>query len=162
MGRVIRCTYFLLAKGCVTRLTRLGSSPSQKSVLVGAGIGSGLIAVWEAGLLWPESAAGMEELEFDCWDRPGTASAADRSSATKMRFIRQPPPASTGMPELGFCGTHDCALTRTKLQGLQARHLLISAGTGRGGEYRFKRRRVRWRPVPNSPVPLSKLGATAG
>src|SRR5450432_1782969 len=44
MGRVIRCTYFLLANGCVTRLTRFGSSPSQKSVAVCGGSGSSTLS----------------------------------------------------------------------------------------------------------------------
>src|SRR5271165_2527740 len=57
MGRVSRCTYFLLAKGCVTRLARLGSSPSQKSVLVVGGSGSRFVVVagvacWAVELFW--------------------------------------------------------------------------------------------------------------
>ena len=45
MGPTCRCTYFLLANGCVTRFTRLGSSPSQKSLGVGAGSGSSSLAL---------------------------------------------------------------------------------------------------------------------
>src|ERR1035438_8867608 len=39
MGAGSRCTYFLLANGCVTRFTRFGSSPSQKLTGLSAGIG---------------------------------------------------------------------------------------------------------------------------
>src|SRR6266576_3250706 len=45
IGVTWRCTYFLLAKGWVTRFTRLGSSPSQKSLGRGDASGSRSLAL---------------------------------------------------------------------------------------------------------------------
>ncbi len=76
IGRVMRATYLWLAKGCVTRLTRLGSSPSQKSV--GVCGGSGSRAVWLAG-------AGVGVAA--CWDSAGSASVVEISRDVSMRFF---------------------------------------------------------------------------
>src|SRR5579863_8901417 len=71
IGRVIRCTYFLLANGCVIRLTRLGSSPSQKSVGVCGGSGSIM------GVLVEVDDGGVAVL---CCAKPGIANTANRKS----------------------------------------------------------------------------------
>src|SRR5258707_10623614 len=71
MGRVMRCTYFLLANGCVTRLTRFGSSPSQKSVAVCRGNGSSTLSLVEV-------AGGAVELF--CCANPGSVRAENRNT----------------------------------------------------------------------------------
>src|SRR5437868_9342178 len=78
MGRIMRCTYFLLVNGWVTRFRRLGSSPSQKSV-AGAGSGSVVLSAYcEEGAAWVDVLV--------CWARPGNATAVDTSSVTNVRF----------------------------------------------------------------------------
>src|SRR5579864_5060191 len=86
IGTVKRCTYFLLANGCVTRFTKFGSSPSQKSLLLGGCSGS-LLAVCEAGGTCPDCGA----LELVCCADPGIATAADKSSAANICFFIGPP-----------------------------------------------------------------------
>ncbi len=86
MGPTCRCTYFLLANGCVTRFTRLGSSPSQKSLGVGTGSGSSSLAL---ALCEAEgvAAGGALAVEMVCCANPGSASAADKSSVMNIRFF---------------------------------------------------------------------------
>src|SRR5271165_700134 len=89
MGRVSRCTYFLLAKGCVTRLARLGSSPSQISPLLTGGSGSRFACVvdcWALVELFWASTDGNEpnarvaiRSDVASWGFMGT-SVADRAS----------------------------------------------------------------------------------
>src|SRR5579862_2157155 len=83
IGPTSRCTYFLLANGCVTKFTRFGSSPSQKFFDVGGGIGSlspvtgpcDVEVLWSAGWL----------LELVCCASPGRARALLNSRVKNMR-----------------------------------------------------------------------------
>src|ERR1035438_829163 len=81
MGAGSRCTYFLLANGCVTRFTRFGSSPSQKLTGLSAGIGC------RSALCEAEAVAGCA-FELDvCCANPGSASAAHRNMGRTIRFF---------------------------------------------------------------------------
>src|SRR5579864_9444693 len=75
MGPTRRCTYFLLANGWVTRFTRLGSSPSQKPLVAGGGIGSR--ALLDAGAVW-------SEVELVCCASPGSATIVAKSRAKNI------------------------------------------------------------------------------
>src|ERR1700689_5987450 len=83
IGPTCRCTYFLLANGCVTRFTRFGSSPSQKSLGVCDGSGSRSLALCEVELELVEVALPLELL---CCANPGSASA-DTIMHTKILFF---------------------------------------------------------------------------
>jgi hypothetical protein len=88
MGPTCRCTYFLLANGCVTRFTKLGSSPSQKSLGVEGGSGSLSLALALALCEAEAVAAGCAfEFESVCCANPGSATAVNRSMDRNIRFF---------------------------------------------------------------------------
>src|ERR1039458_1326183 len=86
MGPTWRCTYFLLANGCVTRFTKLGSSPSQKSLGVEGGSGSLSLAL---ALCEAEAVAAGCGVEFEsvCCATRGSAIAMNRSMDRNVRFF---------------------------------------------------------------------------
>src|SRR5690349_24360264 len=73
MGPTYRCTYFLVVNGCLTRLTKFGSSPSQKSFGRGEVNGSLPLAVETAA-----SPVGV----LVCW-----AVAADANTSTSAKIM---------------------------------------------------------------------------
>src|SRR5581483_8100495 len=72
MGSTWRCTYFLLAKGWVIRLTRFGSSPSQKSLGRGEESGSRSVAL-------PDAAASGDAVVLVCWAKAADANTNNRT-----------------------------------------------------------------------------------
>src|SRR5579864_6995055 len=113
MGPTRRCTYFLLANGCVTRFTRLGSSPSQKPLVAGGGIGSRPLV--DAGAVW-------SDVELDCCANPGRARATDKKRIRNIGcFIFDLLPSDTSGDFRRMDIRHstvDCARSGPKLQVL--------------------------------------------
>src|SRR3954452_23772650 len=115
IGVTWRCTYFLLANGCVTRFTRFGSSPSQKSFGRGEGRGSRSLALWVA----PALAELEEETLLVCC--ANAVSANRTTTSSNMRYFISTFPRveldSPLQPEWACCVRLDCAPWRRNLQG---------------------------------------------
>src|SRR5580698_307729 len=115
IGPTCRCTYFLLANGCVTRFTRFGSSPSQKSLGVWGGSGSRSLALCDVEVALT--------VELPCCANPGSASA-ETSMHTNIEFfivnsllwrVAQKPPLQ---PDRRLFDPLDCAPSGPNLQAL--------------------------------------------
>ena len=122
IGWVCRSTYFFLANGCVTRFTRFGSSPSQKSCEEGSCNRSRSLLCIDA--------AELDEFEFVCAQVAGVSMLERNIATTIWLFILTFPGWMTTQPSpMETFIALDCPRQRMKPQARMLPSTLVVSGS---------------------------------